>query len=624
MRKKSYYIGIYLALMAGMAGCGQTQKLEAATTAAIENTTITTAAEGTKTSNTVQTTDTAWDTEFTARDLEVGYEEADATKIIFSDTGIEVEGSGVSAEGTILTIQKEGVYVFSGSCKEGQIIVNTSDTEKVQIVLKNLELHCENQSPLYIKKADKVFLTLEEGSKNSFSDGTEYILEEENNTLDGVIFSKADLTINGSGALEIIGNYKHGIVSKDDLVITGGDISVTAVNGGLYGKDCVKIKEGNFTLTTGTNAIKSDNEEDADRGYVYISGGNFVIQTDTDGIKAQNMIWITGGSFQVNTKEDTIHSNGDILIEGGEITLTAGDDAVHGDGDLLIRNGKLNILQSYEGLEGATVTIEGGEISLVASDDGINAAGGSDEEETTNSKTPDTFRANSNNFIKITGGTVTVDASGDGIDSNGNFYMDGGTVYVNGPTNSGNGALDYDGEAIITGGQIIAVGSLGMAQNFGTSSTQCAFLYGFTEIQKQGSTITLTDSEGAELFQYTPIKDYQSLILSLPELKEGNVYYLSSGESEKIEITLETTISSIGTSGFGRGGMGTPGNRGNGERQFNKDMEGGEMGIPPEGMENESIRQRPENGEREFNKEIGGEIGTPSEEASNKNLEETT
>ncbi len=589
MRRKLYYIGVYFALIIGITGCGMAQAQGNIDVIEKNETTITkTEIEEIKISNEIQSEEIVWDTEFTTRDLEVGYEEADATKVIFSDTGIETEGNGVKINGTILTIEQEGSYVLSGNCEEGQIIVNVSDTEKVQLILKNLELHCEKQSPLYVKKADKVFLTLEEGTKNKLSDGTEYILEEENNNLDGVIFSKADLTINGSGTLEIIGNYKHGVVSKDDLVITGGEISVTAIKGGLYGKDCVKIKEGQFMLNTGTNAIKSDNEEDSDRGYVYICGGNFVIQTDTDGIKGQNLVWIANGSFQISAAEDTIHSNGDVWLEGGNITLTAEDDAIHADGDLQIIDGKIDILKSYEGLEGATVTITGGEISLVSSDDGINAAGGSDGEETTNGRTPDNFRANSNNFIKITGGIIKINASGDGIDSNGNFYMDGGSVYVDGSTSNANGALDYDGEAVITGGEIIAVGSSSMAQNFGTSSTQYSFLYGFSQMQKQGSSIILTDSEGVELFQYTPQKDYQSVLISLPELKEDTIYYLTSGENEKVEITLESTISNIGIKGFGIGGMGRPENRGNGEMP--------QMPQSQEGME--AMPQRPERGDR--------------------------
>lgn len=275
-------------------------------------------------------------------------------------------------------------------------------------------------------------------------------------------------------------------------------------------------------------------------------------------------------------------------LEGGNITLTAEDDAIHADGDLQIIDGKIDILKSYEGLEGATVTITGGEISLVSSDDGINAAGGSDGEETTNGRPPDNFRANSNNFIKITGGIIKINASGDGIDSNGNFYMDGGSVYVDGSTSNANGALDYDGEAVITGGEIIAVGSSSMAQNFGTSSTQYSFLYGFSQMQKQGSSIILTDSEGVELFQYTPQKDYQSVLISLPELKEDTIYYLTSGENEKVEITLESTISNIGIKGFGIGGMGRPENRGNGEMP--------QMPQSQEGME--AMPQRPERGDR--------------------------
>ena len=163
------------------------------------------------------------DLEFTARDLEVGYEESAATKISLDGNSASITGSGASETGGAVTITAAGSYVVSGSLDDGQLVVNAGENDKIQIILNGVSIHCEDHAALYIKQADKVFLTLAEGSDNTLTDGTTYTLNaDDDSNVDGVIFSKADLTINGGGSLTVTASYKHGIVSKDDLVITGG------------------------------------------------------------------------------------------------------------------------------------------------------------------------------------------------------------------------------------------------------------------------------------------------------------------------------------------------------------------------------------------------------------------
>lgn len=553
------------------------------------------------------------DKSFTDRDLDAGYDAASASRITFSEGGAALSGTGAKADGTVVTISEAGTYILSGSCADGQVVVEAADTDKVQLVLDGFSLTCADNAALYIRSADKVFLTLAGERQNTLADtGTAYAQTDADTTVDGVIFSKADLTINGSGSLTVTAGYKHAIVSKDDLRITGGILTITAAYGGLYGKDCVKICGGSFSLTTGADGIQSSNAEDAARGFVYISGGDFNIQSATDGIQAETVLQIDGGSFSLTTgdgsanasttagggwgnwggwgqsaqsssadsssakglksatemvlnggsfvidsSDDGIHTNGDLTIAGGELTISSGDDGMHADSELVILGGSITITKSYEGLEGLAITIGGGEISVTASDDGLNAAGGNDASAIGGRPGQNTFAADSDAFIKITGGRLTVNAAGDGVDSNGALYMSGGEVYVSGPTDSGNGALDYDGTGEITGGIFIAVGSSGMAMNFTSADGQCSLLYNFSG--SLSGAVSLQNAAGETLAAFTPQKSYSSVLISAPGIQTGEIYTLSAG-SQSVQITpTSSTFSNGGGVGTMGGGMGGPG-----------------------------------------------------------------
>lgn len=496
---------------------------------------------------------------FTDRDKEVGYSESESTIITLADGNSSCSDSSVSINGDTITISAEGTYILSGSLSDGQVIVDAADA-KLQLVLNNAAISCDTSAALYVKDADKVFVTLAPDSANTFTNTSDYVAIDDNN-IDAVIFSKKDITLNGSGTLNIQASYGHGIVSKKDLAITGGTYNITAANHALSGKNSVRIADGTFALTAGKDGIHSENTDEMEKGFIYVSGGDFHIDCESDGFD---------GDYTVQ-------------FDGGNIEIAAGDDGIHSDSDLIVTAINLHITKSYEGLEGETITIIGGEAHVTSSDDGLNAAGGD--------KSGGGFdEVDDSNFINITGGTLYVNAEGDGIDSNGNMTILGGEIYVSGPTNGGNGALDYAGSAVISGGTVVAVGSNGMAMNFGTDSTQGSMLVTVADTLLTGE-LTLTDSDGNVLLRYTPEKSYNSVVISCADLTEGETYTLTTAD---VTTTVELTSLIYGENDMGGGG----GMRGGHQKPFSKEppkAPDGQRVTPPDGNTNPMEKPSNEN-----------------------------
>ena len=551
------------------------------------------------------------DFEFSNKDTTYDYDESEAKTIADSEKAVKITA--------------EGTYVVSG--EHESITVSAPDTAKVRIILKNATVSNTSGPAIYIEKADKVFITACEGTVNTLSDGTSYTGDFKDTNIDGAIFSKTDLTLNGEGTLNITGNYKCGAVSKDDLIICGLNLTVKSTGCALEGKDCVKIKDAEITVSAGGDGIRSTNTEKSNKGFVYIETGNIDITSGNDGmqaatvlkaangsikitagggaadtkqnsggrnmpgfggstqttddeestkgLKAGSLILIDEGDFEVSSKEDSFHSNGDIEINGGSFTAAAGEDGFHADNNLIINGGSITVSQSYEGLEGQKVTVTGGNIDITASDDGINAAGSSSSSSTGGRP----GSSDSNALITIGGGYIVVNASGDGIDSNGNVVISGGTVLVSGPTDNGNGAFDYGGEATVSGGTVILCGSSGMAQGFSDKSEQASFMYTLDSSASAGSSVAVTDENGNVLASFIPAKQYNNVVISTPSLKNGSSYklviggtvsgadkngYASSGSVSSAAQTLGIKLTGTTTT-FGSGGM-SGGNMGGGNK----------------------------------------------------------
>ena len=514
------------------------------------------------------------DLSYSNRDTDASYDDSSATHIELSGSSASVEGEGSSADGATVTISQAGTYVVSGTLSDGQLVVDASDDAKVQIVLAGVSIRNEDGPAIYVKNADKCFVTLADGTENTLSDGTDYALEEDSDEPYATLFSTCDLTINGSGTLDVEANYRHGICSKDDLVVTGGTINATAVEDALRGRDSVKIADGTFNLVAGGDAIKSNKDTKATKGFVNITGGTFTIQAGDKAVRAKTYIGVSGGSFSITSGDDAFHSDLEMAISGGTFSVSAGDDAFHAETVLAIDGGTIDVASCYEGYEAEKVYVNGGTTHIAASDDALNASaadlsgdgsstsegegallempggageasqGGEPQQRAPqNGQAPEQpgggggqggfgggnapGQADDDCLIQINGGYIVIDAQGDGVDSNGNVEVTGGVLLVNGTTSDGDGAFDYDGEATITGGTVVMVGSTGMAQNF-SGGTQ-PFLFETGTGGAAGDSVAIVDGEGSVVASLTAAKQFFMVCASSPALAEGGSYSVVVG-----------------------------------------------------------------------------------------------
>lgn len=503
-------------------------------------------------------TDTVTDTSelFSDRDLSGDYDASACEQITLSDEGSVSDSKGVTINENTITITQEGQYLIEGALSDGMIIVDVDKTQKVQLILNGVNINSETSAPIYVRQADKVFVTLADGTTNTLTNAGTFIAIDDNN-IDAVIFSKDDLTLNGTGSLSINSPAGHAIVSKNDLVITNGTYDITSALHALSGKDSVAIADGNFTIVAGKDAIHSQDDEDDTVGKVFITGGNISCSVESDGISAINEINIMAGKIVIEKSYEGLEARC-INISGGEIDLTSSDDGLNATDkrntstDQTTQNQTSEMIPDQTEIKESAMKPENSapdaEQNQVDWKMNRGAGGGGGENDT-----------QSDASINISGGIVKINAEGDGIDSNGYLTVSGGEIYIAGPSNSGNGALDYGIDATISGGIIIAAGQSGMAQNFGTNSTQGCILVNTQQQNEAGSSITLLDSDGNELVAWNSEKSYNSVVISCPEIVDGGNYTLKTGEITT-EIMMEGLIygSSSNFGGEMHGGGGKP------------------------------------------------------------------
>ena len=421
------------------------------------------------------------------------YTEQNATLIEFSDGSVTAAGaySGYEIDGTAISITEAGTYVLSGACADGSVTVKKEVTG-VTLVLDGLDLTSTTTSPITINKSAEATLLAAAGSENTVADSAD--ANDESAAIK--VKTGGTLTLGGTGSLTVDGNYKNGIkgaaqssITVDELVLT-----IDAVDDGLSCDDALTILGGTLEINAGGDAVKAspdvDDETEPDtvsKGDITISGGTLTlvsaadgVQADGDlnisggtfditangghetvlaegadsckGIKSDGTLSVTGGTFTIDSADDALHA-ADVSVTGGSFTLSTSDDAVHADNALTIgAEGNdaavpaIVITDSYEGLEGTTVTVYSGDLDITASDDGVNAANSDIGERS------DLFA------IQISGGDLYICAGADGLDSNNDINMTGGTVEVYGADSGMDTAIDYDGTFTLDGGTLFGAG----------------------------------------------------------------------------------------------------------------------------------------------------------------------
>ncbi|MBQ9735994.1 MAG: carbohydrate-binding domain-containing protein [Clostridia bacterium] len=537
------------------------------------------------------------DTIFTERDFDASYDDASCVSITLADGDCYANSDTVVIAGDTVTITQAGCYWITGTLTNGALVVSVPKNDKVQLVFSGVSIQNETHAALYVREAEKVFLTLEEGTENTLVNGGVFTQTDENE-VDAALFSKEDVTINGNGTLTVSSPVGHGIVSKDTLKLTGGVIQVMSASHGIVGKDSLCACNTTVIAQTGKDGLHAENNDDGALGYVYIDSGSYTLTSEGDGISASGKMQINGGAFTIvagggsengedktsdewgnmpggmpggfpggmrpggrgatgtmTSAEDStsikgIKSGDDLLINGGDFTIDAADDAVHSnaclsvfagnfaietgddgfhsDETLSVLNGTITVAESYEGLEGLHVFVSGGNVTLVCDDDGINAAGGTDGSGMGGFRGNDAFGGGaSNGSITISGGTLCIRASGDGIDANGSLLISGGHTTVCGPTSGDTATLDYDTSAMITGGVFIGTGASMMAQSFSAGEQGIIALQ--VGNQAANTKFSVLDADGTVLLEYAPPLSYQIMIYSAPSLKKGESYTVSIG-----------------------------------------------------------------------------------------------
>ena len=419
---------------------------------------------------------------------------------------------------------------------------------------------------------------------------------------------KGKKSVTVSGGTVTVTSGKDGITSdeteneeKGFVTIEGGEIIITSAGDGVSAETTLTVTGGVISIISGGGSANAQQKTDNMRGWWdFDNSAGDDDNASCKGLKAGKALVISGGSITIDAQDDALHTDGDMTISGGECILSTGDDGAHAELSLTVLDGKITVLTSYEGLEANQITLAGGDLDITASDDGINANGGSDgfsggfgggrggmggsfggRRNDTNNQggdmTPPDGNAPSGNpptmpgqdtadsttaddttdkqpVLLITGGKITVNADGDGLDSNGDLRVEGGDITINGPTNGGNGAIDIGtengGAGFISGGTLIALGTSSMAENFGSTSTQCAFLVTMNSFGA-GETITITDSQGNVLYTGVTVKSANSVVFSSPDLTVGETYTVTIGSSSATVTQSSTVVGS--TNGFGGG-----------------------------------------------------------------------
>ncbi len=563
-----------ITLLAALAltGCSATSASNTSATSTISTSTSSDSDTKSKTADSFSTdvksgAKLAEDTHYSAKDLTW-----DSSSEVTIDLSNPTATDGVTVSDGVITITKAGNYRLSGTYS-GQVKVEAGDSDMVRLILNNATITNSTGAAINVVEADEVVIYTASGTTNTVSDGSSYS-DTASGSPDAAIYSKSDLTLAGEGTLKVEGKYEEGIHTTDGLVIASGTLEVNAANTGIKGKDYVDILDGTITVTATKDGIKATNDTDGNRGWVRLSGGTVNISAGDDGFKAERVLEISGGTLNITESNEGIEAQY-INILDGTVNVTSSDDGINASYS--------TTSTSSTGTESASTSTTQNTQTAQNTQSGQTAQGGQAAQGNQSApqapsgsagQAPAGGQAPSGNMgqppagggagggmgggtfevvdatINITGGTVTVNANGDGIDSNGTATLSGGTLIVNGPFTGGNASLDTNGDLLLNGTTVVAGNSGDMFEAPATSSTSGYVKISNVSNLSAGTTVQVTDSSGTVVANYKVTNSNTALILvSSSKITKGESYtvYTTTDSVDASSTTLASNATSLGS-----------------------------------------------------------------------------
>ena len=486
----------------------------------------------------------AEDTHYSAKDVTW-----DSSSEVTIDLSNPIATDGVTVSDGVITITKAGNYKLTGTY-EGQIKVEAADSDMIRLILNNATITNSTGAAINVVEADEIVIYTASGTTNTVSDGSSYS-DTASGSPDAAIYSKSDLTLAGEGTLKVEGKYEEGIHTSDGLVIASGTLEVSAANTGIKGKDYVDILDGTVTVTASQDGIKATNDSDGNRGWVRLSGGIVNISAGDDGFKAERVVEISGGTLNITQANEGIEAQY-INILDGTVNVTSSDDGINASYSTTTTTDSTTATstnQSAQNRQNSAPQVPSGSA-------GQASAGGQAPSGTMGQPQAGGGMGGGGTFevvdatINISGGTVTVNANGDGIDSNGTATLSGGTLIVNGPFTGGNASLDTNGDLLLNGTTVTAANSGDMFEAPSTNSTSGYVKISNVSNLSSGTTVQVTDSSGNVVANYKVTNSSTALILvSRSKITKGEscTVYTTTDSVDASSTTLASNATSLGS-----------------------------------------------------------------------------
>ena len=537
----------------GLTGCSTASGTTLTSGTSTVHSAVSGATAGTSTSNTAAEQTLDAQTHYTNEDLT--WDSSDEKTI---DLANPTATDGVSVENGTITITSGGTYRLTGEYS-GQVKIEAAKTDTVRLVLDNAKITNSTGAAINVVSAAEAIIYTAAGTTNTVADEANYTATGDNDP-DAAIYSTANLTLAGEGSLSVKGSYEEGIHTTGGLVIASGTLEVNAANTGIKGKDYVDITGGIVNVTAAQDGIKSTNTDDESMGFTRLSAGSVTVSAGDDGLKAPHTLEISGGTLNIEKSNEGIEAQY-INILDGDVTVNSTDDGINASLKDSSSDTSSDTTSGTATAGQQTQQNQNGQVQQAPVGGGA-APGGSQGSTGQNQNMPQpptdgampgggggTFEV-VDAAINISGGTVTVNAEGDGIDSNGTATFSGGTVTVNGPTAGGNNALDSNGDLLLNGGTVTTGSTADMFEAPSSASTSGYLKITDSSALTQGSTVQVTDSSGTVVANYKiTTSGVQLVLVSNKNIVKGQSYTVSvtSGSVDAASTTAASGASELGS-----------------------------------------------------------------------------